>query len=88
MPRRRTEKMFPIQGEHDWRNNIDRPYGAVPWAVAEIAYKTYVEWYGSNQSLETLASRGGFGWTELVSLLKQDKQQIRETIPATNTVEV
>jgi hypothetical protein len=72
--------MFPIQGEQD-SGRIERPPGQIPWAIAELAYKQYSEFYGTSQSLEKLASRGGFGWTELVYLLRGEK--IRTTIPIT-----
>jgi hypothetical protein len=64
-----TERRFPIQGETDTKNRGRRPPGWVPWGVAELAYKVYVRRYGTDQSLEKLAERGGFGWTELINLL-------------------
>lgn len=62
-----TEKMFPIQADH---GRHKRSAGSVPWSVAEVAYQTYSKLYGSNQSLERLAERGGFGWSELVNLIQ------------------
>ncbi len=66
----KEERMFPIQGEHFNDERVNRPAGQVPWGVAELAYKVYVKECGSGQSLERLAERGGFGWTELVNLLQ------------------
>lgn len=66
------ERMFPIQAEMDKDNRVRRPAGCVPWGIAEAAYATYSKWYGKDQSLERLAERGGFGWSELVSLLRAD----------------
>jgi hypothetical protein len=66
------EEWFPIQGEHGTDTNgvrYDRPAGRVPWGIAEAAYKVYARRYGRDQSLERLAARGGFGWSELVNLL-------------------
>lgn len=56
-------KQFPIQKGSGY------PAGFIPWAIAEQAYETYAVHHGS-QSLETLASRGGFGWLELIHLLR------------------
>jgi hypothetical protein len=39
--------------------------GSIPWSVAEEAYPDYARRYGTSQSLETLAKRGGFGPDEL-----------------------
>lgn len=49
-----TERMFPMQ---------DGP--AIPWSVAEKVYVLYSGIYGTQQSLERLAERGGFGWAEI-----------------------
>lgn len=47
------QKWFPIQQG-----------GKVTWEVAEVAYRTYSRRYGTRQSLERLAERGGFGVLE------------------------
>ena len=70
-----NERWFPIQGEHgvtDKGENYQRPAGQVPWGIAEAAYKAYSRKYGVGQSLQRLAERGGFGWSELVALLRND----------------
>lgn len=55
------EKLFPLQ--------VDRgaPAGplSIPWSVAEVAYGEYARRYGTGQSLDELARRGGFGWGEM-----------------------
>jgi hypothetical protein len=51
--------MFPIQD-----------VGAIPWSLAERAYQRYSQLYGTDQSLERLAERGGFGLAELGYLLR------------------
>jgi len=61
------EKWFPIQGETIGRTR--RASGRVPWGVAAKAYESYARRYGASQSLERLAERGGFGWSELAWLL-------------------
>ena len=40
----------------------------VPWAAAEQAYRTYAKHFGTPQSLERLAERGGFGLHEFACL--------------------
>jgi hypothetical protein len=44
----------------------------IPWWLAEIAYQWYVHRFGESQSLEVIASRGGFGRDELVALLRRE----------------
>ncbi len=51
------ERRFPIQGGP-----------AIPWAEAEIAYQSYVRFYGPCQTLERLAERDGFGCFEYLCL--------------------
>ena len=69
------ERRFPIQGD-SWRSvEVDGgamtqvPRSSVPWSVAEVAYKVYAALFGTEQSLERLAERGGFGRGELLWLL-------------------
>lgn len=62
---------FPIQGTLRSQGNF-QPC-TIPWWLAEIAYKHYVKLYGGGQSLERMAQRGGFGRTELISLLRQEE---------------
>jgi len=40
----------------------------VPWSEAEIAYRTYSKLFGTSQSLERLAERGGFDIWEYAEL--------------------
>lgn len=70
-----SEAMFPIQGEYveasgGATGRVRRPPGEVPWGVAALAYEHYAKLYGRTQSMDRIAERGGFGWTELVALLK------------------
>lgn len=69
-----VEKMFPIQGGPVSGTDRYQPPGQVPWSIAEEAYKVYSGKYGTEQSLERIAERGGFGWSELVWLLQGGKK--------------
>lgn len=42
---------------------------AIPWSVAELAYGAYSSRYGTDQSLERIAERGGFGPDEMDEFL-------------------
>lgn len=55
--RERFYKRFPLQGGL-----------TISWEAAERAYAAYVKLYGSSQSLERLAERGGFGVIEFAVL--------------------
>jgi len=57
---------FPIQG--DFRKGYVKC--TIPYWLAEEAYKTYSKRYGTDQSLERLAERAGFGREELLMLLR------------------
>lgn len=69
-------KPFPIQAEY--RRNPKTGYmehlpgSSIPWWLAEEAYAYYSKCFGTSQSLETLAARGGFGRTELLMLLRKE----------------
>ena len=65
-------KTFPLQKDKD-----------LPWVIAEEAYKEYKKRYGSQQSLERLAERGGFGQAEIAILLFQRIQRIEQTFERT-----
>lgn len=63
-------KKFPIQPDYDEK------FREVDWEIAEKAYKAYKAQYGSSQSLEIIAERGGFGAEELVTLLYEYIKQL------------
>lgn len=75
------EKRFPIQHE---RGAAAHPL-SIPWALAEEAYSVYAARFGSSQSLERLAERGGFapsemdelrpGWREAASEIERLKAE-------------
>lgn len=59
-----TTRWFPLQiNKSDKTSKHQRT--RVPWGIAAKAYSVYRERYGSNQSLEDLARRGGFGNDEM-----------------------
>ena len=64
-------RVFPIQAEIGGRERL--PATEIPWWLAEIAYEHYVELFGTQQSLERLAERGGFGREELMRLLRRER---------------
>jgi len=43
--------------------------GSITWAEHEEAWREYANQFGSSQSAERLAERGGFDWHELLLLL-------------------
>ena len=64
----RIDRMFPMQ------------YGpAIPWSIAEEIYERYrVVFPTVDQSLETIAKRGGFGWGEVEYLWKRRGKAVKE----------
>jgi hypothetical protein len=57
-----AQRTFPIQQGR--RGDPPHPT-RIPWSVADKAYSVYSAHYGSDQTLERLAERGGFGWEEM-----------------------
>lgn len=51
---------------------LDGP--SIPWSLAETIYAKYSERYGDGQSLERIAERGGFGWSEVPALWKRRRR--------------
>jgi hypothetical protein len=67
---------FPIQRDRDWnkeREMEDHPSCTIPWWLAEEAYTWYSKCFGTGQSLQRLADRGGFGRKELLMLLRKER---------------
>lgn len=66
---------FPIQQEYQ-RNSTGvmerHSECTIPWWLAEIAYEWYSKRFGTKQSLERLAERGGFGREELLMLIRRE----------------
>jgi hypothetical protein len=58
----------------------DRPFPMldgppIPWQLAEIIYTAYRDLFGSSQTLERLAERGGFGWAEVAKIGEMLKEK-------------
>jgi hypothetical protein len=67
---------FPIQraSSRDKTGAMQHyPPCTIPWWLAEEAYKYYSKRFGTSQSLERLAERGGFGRQELLMLLRKEE---------------
>lgn len=75
MTEKPKKRMFPLQCETPPNSrSLVRGYlrcegGQISWHLAELAYRTYREKYGNDQSLEKLAERGGFGVGEFAVLV-------------------
>lgn len=52
-----SNRMMPMQ---------DGP--PIDWATAEKVYAAYAMLYGGSQSIERIAERGGFGWSEVAGM--------------------
>jgi hypothetical protein len=44
---------------------------SLPWATAELIYEAYARLYGTQQSLQRLHERGGFGWGEVAVIFSE-----------------
>lgn len=51
---------------------------SIPWALAEEIYRVYSALYGTSQSLEIMASRGGFGWDEIPFIAKEYHRKFKK----------
>lgn len=60
-------RAFPIQR-----------YGTIPWSVAQVAYAEYARQFGTSQSLERLAERGGFGVGEMDMFHPKWREEVHE----------
>lgn len=66
-----TARVFPIQDDYRqrrWGSQHVHGPRSIPWERAAQAYVAYSTMYGTLQSLERMAERGGFGWYEFLSL--------------------
>jgi len=59
---------FPIMASYAKGVTADPPLW-IPWPMAELAYDVYSSRFGTSQTLERLAERGGFGAGEMDALL-------------------
>lgn len=69
-------KPFPIQSGESYRDHKRRirysSSSTIPWWLAKKAYEYYSKRFGTSQSLERLAERGGFGREELIAFLREE----------------
>lgn len=52
---------------------------SIDWETAERIYAIYSALYGTDQSLERLAERGGFGWSEVDHIAKRYEERFGKT---------
>ncbi len=78
MERKRTEikhvqkegdtRPFPVQ-----REGREGEACTIPWWLAEAVYEEYSAQYGTDQSLEQMAERNGFGRVEILVFLRGER---------------
>lgn len=59
----------PVQGEGPYEDRPKRGPGSVSWDEHLLAWSNYAAEYGSGQSAERMAERGGFGYWEITMFL-------------------
>ena len=68
-------------------NRMARPRAnKIPWTLAEIVYEGYSQRYGSDQSLERIAERGGFGILEIADHLGDIINAARRSLAASRAL--
>lgn len=60
-------KRAPVQGEYG--RGAKRGPGTIAWSEYLLAWSGYAALYGTSQSAERMAERGGFSYGELVMFL-------------------
>lgn len=63
----------PVQREYKGKRP-DKPPGTVTWEEHLKAYEGYAARYGTSQSAERLAERGGFGYWEITDMLGHEPE--------------
>lgn len=76
-PKAPTPRMFPLQAGYRDAKAAPHPL-QIPWSVAEKAHCAYVRSYGTRQSLERLAERGGFDGAEMDMLYPAWREEVSE----------
>lgn len=71
-------KQAPVQSEFSYRHPKYKPAGLIDWEEFLEAYQEYIKKYGTSQSAERIAERGGFGYYELVKFLKREPRTWKE----------
>lgn len=59
----------PVLANRAFRGRVAHGPGTVAWSEHLLAWSGYVATYGSGQSAERVAQRGGFDWVELTEFL-------------------
>lgn len=72
-----NRRLFPLQCARRNYPGAAAPL-SIPWSVAEKAYGVYASLYGTGQSLERLAERGGFGVEEMDQLYPLWREEVSE----------
>jgi hypothetical protein len=70
-PVQRDCQLRPV-GRYGCPHTAESPkhnHGSITWAEHEEAWADYAKRYGRDQDAETIATRGGFGYSELVDHL-------------------
>ena len=68
------QKKFPIQVQYRDTDNW------IPFEVAEEIYKEYSHKFGTDQSLQRIGERGGFGKMEAIKLLYERIKRLEKEI--------
>lgn len=68
------ERRAPLQGTD---GRLGRRAGTISWEEHEEIYAVYAARYGTSQSAQRIADRGGFGWTECEMLMKREPRTWR-----------
>ena len=64
-----NERRAPVQGELSFRiGQRGHTDGSIEWAEHEEVWRAYAKKWGSSQSAERIAERGGFGYREIIAL--------------------
>jgi hypothetical protein len=69
------KRTFPLQRPLSSSDTKPGPR-MIPWEIAERAYAEYAKRYGTSQSLERLAERGGFDVGEMDMLLPSWRNEV------------
>lgn len=74
----RGQRWAPVQGETiggSMRRRVAE--GWIPWELHELAWRAYAVTYGTQQSAERIAERGGFSWSEIIAQIRGDAGEVR-----------
>ena len=80
--RLKTPRMFPVQNRlyRDEEGKTKPGPPQIPWEIAEKVYAAYSARYGTEQSLEHLGKRGGFGLAEMDMLYPKWREEVDELV--------